>query len=379
MHQIDDSFRRKRKEAREQQQRSLRRRVVFGVVACLLLVASAGAYAVMRHWSGPASTLETKAKPVPQKPQRPVFVNAIVDLAGDPLIIHLGQAGEVSSKLHDIPLPTDLAQPGIPDTLEILSDTMLSTSQRIMALPSSPEDFAFFQSQSGRGRPVIVKPQGDADAASSGAGDQTTTAEDATAPAPGADEESDEVLVPVAGQDDLEGSGALPVQEEAIPAENVQATPPEDTQTGMIGEPGADADAGWGETVGQTGQALPNFKATAIENTTTVHVVKREIDRFPTTEDLKVSVKGQRPLASIVAEYGFSAEDAQKAEDAARKIIGTNILGDRYVVGLRGYRTAAHETRIQAGPTVGEHAGQISRNDRPGRQRRVRRRRGPVD
>jgi murein DD-endopeptidase MepM/ murein hydrolase activator NlpD len=347
MHQIDDSFRRKRKEAREKEQRLLRRKVVLGAAACLLLVAAAGVYWAFRNWTGPASTVETNAKPegVPTKPKRPVFVNAIVDLAGDPLIIHLGSAGEASSKLHDVPLPAELQQPGIPDTLEILSDTMLSSSQRIMALPSSPEDFAFFQSQSGRGRPAIVQPQGETGTASPPTTPETGPAAGEPAPAPGADAESDEVLVPVAGQDDLEASGAPPAEDEAVPAESAQPSLPEDT--GMIGEAGADADAGWGETAGQAEQAVPGFKATAIENTTTVHVVKREADRFPTIEDLKISVKGQRSLESIVAEYGFSADDAKKADAAARQIIGTSTLGDRYVVGLRGYRAAAQESRYK--------------------------------
>ncbi len=330
MHQIDDSFRRKRKAARERRQQVLRRRIALGFAASLFLIVSAGVYVAIRNWPGPAGTLESGTKPGEASPaaKRPVFVNAIVDLAGDPLIIRLGSAGEVSPKLHQVPLPAELVQQGIPDAVEILSDKMLSTSQRIMALPSSPEDFAFFQSQSGRGRPVIVQSSADVEA---------PAATDETAPPSGADEETDEVLVPVAGQDDLEEGGPPPLEEEGNSAEPMEPGLP--AGTGMIGESGTGADAGWEETVGQAEQTLPSFKATAIENTTTVHVVKREIDRFPTIEDLKVSVKGQRSLESIVAEYGFSAEDAGKAKDAARRIIGTDMLGDRYVVGLRGYRT----------------------------------------
>ena len=166
MHQIDDSFRRKRKAARERRQQVLRRRIALGVAASLFLIVSAGVYVAIRNWPGPAGTLESGAKPGEASPaaKRPVFVNAIVDLAGDPLIIRLGSAGEVSPKLHQVPLPAELVQQGIPDAVEILSDKMLSTSQRIMALPSSPEDFAFFQSQSGRGRPVIVQSSADVEA-----------------------------------------------------------------------------------------------------------------------------------------------------------------------------------------------------------------------
>ena len=51
--------------------------------------------------------------------------------------------------------------------------------------------------------------------------------------------------------------------------------------TGVIGEDSADVGAGWGETVGRGQEALPAFKETAIEDTTTVQEVTREIDRYP--------------------------------------------------------------------------------------------------
>ena len=66
--------------------------------------------------------------------------------------------------------------------------------------------------------------------------------------------------------------------------------------------------------------------------------VTREIDRYPVTQDLTFSVKGERPLESSIVEYGFSADDAKKASEAAKTLLGLTALGDRYVVGLRGYR-----------------------------------------
>ncbi|MBA3448717.1 MAG: peptidoglycan DD-metalloendopeptidase family protein [Pseudaminobacter sp.] len=339
MHQIDDSFRRKRSQAREQRTRALRRRLA--AAACLLLVAGAGVYFVSTdRRSPPVETPKTEAasETVVEQPSRPVFVNAIVDLAGDPLIIRLGSAAETSGKLREIPLPPELEQPGLPETLEVLSDTMLSSSQRIMALPSSPEDFAFFQSQSGRGRSAVLQPlPAEPEAQVEAAPDDP--AADAS---PLQQEEIGEVLVPVAGQDDLEGDLSMPLEEEGIPAEDMQFDLGADT--GMIGEAGADTDAGWGATVGQAEEALPGFKATIIEDTTTVHFVKRGVDRFGAIEDFTVSVKGERSLESIVAEYGFSAEDAKKAGEAAKKIIGIDLLGNRYVVGLRGFRPADVET-----------------------------------
>ncbi|SFT72221.1 peptidoglycan DD-metalloendopeptidase family protein [Mesorhizobium sp. YR577] len=346
MHQLDDSFRKKRKQQEVERKRTLRRQIALAVSAGLVLAVSAGTYFLSGYWRPQAiETTETRPQAAaPEKPQRPVFVNAIVDLAGDPLIIRLGSAGGgASQKLHELPVPPDLNQPQIPETVQVLSDTMLSSSQRIMALPSSPEDFAFFQSQSGRNQPptdLSALP----DQTNTAPVEETTNDDAAATPdAAGGDEASDEVLVPVAGQDDLEEDGSIATDEE-VPAEDMQATPSSEPG-GMIGEDGADADAGWSETAGQPKEALPAIKPTAIEDTTTVGLVNREADRFRTTEDFTVSIKGERSLESIIAEYGFSADDAKKAAEAAKTIIGVDMLGDRYIVGLRGFRPDARQGR----------------------------------
>ena len=88
--------------------------------------------------------------------------------------------------------------------------------------------------------------------------------------------------MPVAGQDDLEGSEELAAaEEEAVIDEDgitEGMTPLAAEDTGEIGEPDADLGAGWGETIGEGQEALPTFKATAIEDTTTVRPVTPEID-----------------------------------------------------------------------------------------------------
>jgi murein DD-endopeptidase MepM/ murein hydrolase activator NlpD len=365
MHQIDDSFRRRRRQAREERGRAARRKLMLTAAGIVTFAVLAAFYAGWFGWLSDEAAIVADApapEPAAEKPKRPVFVNAIVDLAGDPLIIRLGSTADRAGKLREIPLPPELKQPGIPDNVQFLADTMLSSSQRIMALPSSPEDFAFFQSQSGRRRLTAVQPVEETPEVPPAA-EEAETGTGITGEEGGIADETDEILVPVAGQDDLEGEVILPLEEEGIPLEDMQAAVPE---PGMIGEAGADTDAGWGETVGQVEEALPGFKETAIEDTTTVHVVKREIDRFAQIEDFTVSVKGERPLESIVAEYGFSAEDAKKANDAAKAIIGVEKLGDRYVVGLRGYRPVA-ETRftlVQASiNTPDKYLGTIALSD----------------
>jgi len=330
MHEIDASFRRRLSDAREKQQRLLRRRIFGAAGGCLVLAIAAASYFVIKDMRGSETQIAGDAtNPEPEEPKKPPFVaNAIIDLAGDPLIIRLGSSAERNTKLKDFDVPDDMKQPAVPDSLLVLSDTMLSSSVRIMALPSSPEDFAFFQAQSARANPLPLP-------------DASATMDDATAPPPEEEnyEGADEVLVPVAGQDDLEGdAGVTDDEEEATPADAAPVPPPAAEDTGVIGDDNADVGAGWGETVGRGQEVLPDFKATAIEDTTTVQAVTQEIDRAPVTEDLTFSVKGERTLETSITEYGFSTDEAKKAGEAAKTLLGLNTLGDRYVVGLRGYR-----------------------------------------
>jgi hypothetical protein len=161
MHEIDRSFRAKRVETAERHARAVRRRVAGSLLATLAVALAVGGYFGWRYWPSPpeqpAATAERpgdETAPTAAKAPKPVFVNPIIDLAGDPLIIRLG-GSEAESKLRDVEVTKELKQPSIPDSVQVLSDVMLSSSERIMALPSSPEDFAFFQSQSARARPLV--------------------------------------------------------------------------------------------------------------------------------------------------------------------------------------------------------------------------------
>ena len=157
--------------------------------------------------------------------------------------------------------------------------------------------------------------------------------------------------MPVAAQDDLDGSEELAapeeepvIEEDGIPTEGMTPSQP---ATGEIGEPDADLGAGWGETISEGQEALPSFKKTAVDDTTTVYLVRPEIDRFRQVEDFTVSVKGERPLDSIIAEYGFSAEEGKSAAEAAKRLIGIEALAERSVVGLRGYRPDSKGSRLR--------------------------------
>ena len=134
----------------------LRRRIFGAAAACVVLAVAAASYFVFENMRPHETEIAGDATdPEPAQPKdKPFVANAIIDLAGDPLIIRLGSSAERNTKLKDFDVPDEMKQPAVPDSLQVLSDTMLSSSVRIMALPSSPEDFAFFQSQSARANPL---------------------------------------------------------------------------------------------------------------------------------------------------------------------------------------------------------------------------------
>src|SRR5919108_3201457 len=218
MHEIDRSFRAKRVEAEERRARRLRQRILGAALGIAAIGLGGAGLLAWQYWvpesEAPAPKTEAPAEtPVAPAEQKPVFVNPIIDLAGDPLIIRLGDTSEANGKLREVEVKPELKQAALPDSVEVLSDIMLSSSERIMALPSSPEDFAFFQSQSARGKPAVSI----APAAPTEANPVEPQPADNAEPS---DPDADEVLVPVAGQDDLEGGADQPVEEEAPPAED---------------------------------------------------------------------------------------------------------------------------------------------------------------
>src|SRR5882757_7805217 len=109
MHEIDASFRRKLSDAREKQQRLLRRRIFGAAAACLVLAVAAASYFVFENMRPPETQVAGDvANPEPEAPKdKPFVANAIIDLAGDPLIIRLGSSAERNTKLKDFDVPDE--------------------------------------------------------------------------------------------------------------------------------------------------------------------------------------------------------------------------------------------------------------------------------
>lgn len=284
-HGIDASFRQRKQALAERRKRARWRKALAGLGIVVMISMVVAVYLTADYWSFGDVDEELEATEgtdiVPA--DAPVYVPAIVDLAGDPMWINLSRDSATATKGRTIPRPADLAQPGISAQVEVLSDAMLSSSERFMTtIPSSQEDFAFFQAQR------TASPQ---------------------------DKELEIDLQPAIQRDD-----------------EVPATPASQD------DPVADAGAGWGETI-DAGQAdLPEFQKTAIENNTNVAAVTPEFERFEMTEDVFVKILNARSLDSVALEGHFSATDAKLAGEALKSVFGRENLEPGYVVAMRGYR-----------------------------------------
>ncbi|RUV71527.1 M23 family peptidase, partial [Mesorhizobium sp. M5C.F.Ca.IN.020.14.1.1] len=271
-HSIDTSFRLKKQARAALRRRRLWRRLLAGLAVVVLLSIAAGFYLTADYWSFGDEDEELHAvegtDDVPYDAS--VYVPAIIDLAGDPMWITLAPDTGAATKSQVIPRPAELDQAGVSPQIEILADVMLSASEKFMTtIPSTQEDFAFFQAQR------------------------------QTAPASSNDL-----------QDDVQ-------------------PPPVLNEAPVASDPQVDADdteAGWGETIDSGEAALPTFRKTQIENNTSVANVTSEYQRYKATEDTFVKILNDRSLDSVALDAHFSAEDAKLAGEALKTLFNRESL-----------------------------------------------------
>lgn len=307
-HSIDTSFK-----AKKQARAALRRRRIWlglaaGLGAVVLAAIATGLYLTADYWSFGDEDEELHAvegsDDVPADAS--IYVPAIIDLAGDPMWITLAPEAGAATKGRAMPRPAELDQAGISPEIEVLSDVMLSASEKFMTtIPSTQEDFAFFQAQ----RKTAVAPTEPSD--------PQNDLQNDLQPSPGADE------APAA-------PGPAP-DPQAAPGASAVADDPE---------------AGWGETIDEGEAALPAFQKTAVENNTSVATVTSEYQRFEATEDTFVKILNDRSLDSVALDAHFSAEDAKLAGEALKALFDKDGLQPGYVVAMRGFRPTRETTTM---------------------------------
>ncbi|TPM05429.1 M23 family metallopeptidase [Mesorhizobium sp. B2-3-11] len=313
-HSIDTSFKQKKLARQSERRRKLWRRVLAGVATLTVITIATSFYLTKDEWS--FGDQNEDLHPVEGMEDVPadaaVYVPAIIDLAGDPMWITLAPDDETATKGHTIARPAELDSSGASPQIEILSDVMLSASEKFMTtIPSTQEDFAFFQAQ----RQAPPNPS-----AAAPDNQQPTSA----APA----------MAPNEQEDDL--------------ANDLQATPDEGgvPPASPLKADADDPEAGWGETIDQGEAALPAFAKTAIENNTTVATVISEYQRFEATEDTFVKVLNDRSLESVALDAHFSADDARLAGEALKALFDRDGLEPGFVVALRGFRPNRETTAM---------------------------------
>lgn len=283
-HDIDASFRLRKQTLAARRKRARWRKVFFGFGIFALLSIAASLYLTADYWSfgDYDEELEATEGSDDMPADAPVYVPAIVDLAGDPMWINLSRDSATATKGRSIARPADLAIDGISPQIEILSDAMLSSSERFMTtIPSSQEDFAFFQAQ----RTAVAEP-------------------------------ADDLQIDLQpSMEDADAGGSEPATDSFV-------------------DPGA----GWGETIDAGEADLPAFQKTEIENNTNVATVTPEFERFEMIEDIFVKILSNRSLDSVVIEGHFTAEEAKLAGEAMKLLFNRESLEPGYVVAMRGYR-----------------------------------------
>ncbi len=362
MHEIDTSFRQMKEVAAGRRRKSrFRKWIAAGSTTALVLFGTLFFFTYDK-WS---INIDENNEPAefddPAAAEQPVFVPAIVDLAGDPMIINIGRDPGNMPKTSEVPRPEKLLFPGISDQITVLSDSMLSSSERFMTtLPSSPEDFAFFQAQRSRPPPPVEAPAIPDDAALVPAAPDVPAAE--TEPEVAPEPEGPVALTPptLEGPPDVADEepaldGGIPddvefqaVDDGTLPAAAAPPAPPASDAAGTDAPAGGfDEGAGWGDTVAEGQEELPEFKRTRVEDTTSPALLIPELERVQQTEDFFVKVKSVRSLDGLVLEQGFSADDAKLAGEALKTTMDMDTLNAGYVVALRGFKESAAVTAFK--------------------------------
>ena len=151
---IDPRFKAARARSAQRRSNAVAVRVVLWIGAVVALCGVAVAL-----YLGGVVTVGTPDDPVDVADDTPpaAYVSAFVDLAGDPMVLRFdtGAALKTRKLLRPIDIPAERAG----DELSLLSDDLITGEEKLITtLPSSREDFAYFQAQ--RAAPTALpKPQ----------------------------------------------------------------------------------------------------------------------------------------------------------------------------------------------------------------------------
>ncbi len=276
---VDPQFKRSGQRSQQRRMKRLIQRAILGVAFVVLLAGGLGWWiwgadpspfpgdpdqiATSEDGSNPGEDQTLQMQTDTAAP--PVRVpSAFVDIAGDPMILRFEGAGDQKST--DLPGPAalDAARFGsvTPKRLVLVRDEMVvNERQLITALPSSREDFAFFQAQRNQSLAEPTAP---------------TVPTDTQGPAP----------------DDAAGDL---------------------TQT----------DGSWGAALSgdEETAAADAFTETVIQNTTSITYVRPEAQRTPIFSDIVLKMEVPRGLAEVLTSNGFAEAPAKDLAEKAKTLV----------------------------------------------------------
>ena len=260
---------------RASQRRKARRRVqlalgVFGGVAVLGILVGAGFWLVSEGDAPVAGVADTDAGQIvqmdPGTAQPTIRVaTPFVDIPGDPMILRFAVGDGAGAEPRTGPATLDRSRFGFPapDRFALITEDLVVQESRLMtALPSSREDFAFFQAQ--RRQSLDLQP-------------------------------------------------GLP----AITGARNVATGQTEGAVVTI----ADDDASWGAAIGETTATPVSYVETRIENTTSVAFVRPEAARRSVSQDLVIRLERARALDEVLTSNGFAATLATDAATSAPELL----------------------------------------------------------
>ncbi|MFT4151156.1 MAG: M23 family metallopeptidase [Paracoccaceae bacterium] len=314
--QVDPRFKAARKHAARRRRNSRLRPVLIwgplagGLAAGLAALILSG---TLRFGLPPPPDVNEIGDATAQIDSGAAYAQAFVDLPGDPMVLHFDRSSEAEHTRRFL-RPPDVPGLRAGTDLVLLTDDMVTREERLITtLPSSREDFAFFQQQ--RATPRVDAP-----------------------PPP--------VLPPVL-------SAALPAMG---PAQD-----PEDAD--LLDEPAvvvAKGEASWGEDLGGDDgdghEAPQTYTRTRIENTTSVAFLVAEKQRRPAYEDLFLRLRENTDLTALMTGNGMDAAAARRfAQGAAALIPETAALTPGHILALRSTDRGGVKVPVQLSLYTRDH------------------------
>lgn len=191
------------------------------------------------------------------------YTSAFIDLPGDPMTLHFDTSGAGDHR-KEMSRPPEVPPDRAGGDLVLLNDAMITTEERLITtLPSSREDFAFFNAQ----REVKLQ---------------------------------------------------TPVAPMPSPAPQVDTSAPLQTEVVAAGE-----DASWGEDIaGVSSAGRPDsFTRTRIEDTTSVAYIQPEKTRAAAFEDVILRLKEPGDLVQLMVDHGADRAAAERFTEEGKAVV----------------------------------------------------------